>query len=275
MADLNPNTNEPRYNFLNFSIIVTLFSFLILAMLLGGSVVYFQYLRYKSEAKTSKIEILGIAEEKVKYDKLTMAFVISKSGTDSSELNKQIDELTIKALDMLAKNAIKKENIQTVKNSYPDYSDQYKTNSNSDLGKVKKTIFDVRFTVKIDDLQNNLNLPNTLAKELTAIGVNQFDPYNYEITNQRAICDELKTDAIVDAHEKGVTQIKAIGGNEIVSTQIQAGGDSCTNFIYPIPFLVQDDKMMANPSQGQITTTEVVAGEKNITQQVTVTFEYR
>lgn len=275
MADSNLNTNQPRHNFLNFSIIITLVSFLILAILLGGSIVYFQYLRYRDDAKTSKIEILGTAEKKVKYDKLTMGFVISKSGTDSNELNKQVDELTIKAQDILAKNSIKKENIQTTKSSYPDYSDLYSTNGNPDGNRIKNTIFDARFTVKIDNLQNNLSLPNTLVKELTAIGINQFDPYNYEIANQRAICDELKTIAIKDAREKGIKQIEAIGGEEIVSTQIQAGGDNCADFMYPIPLLAQNDNIMISSRQEQTTTPEIVTGEKNITQQVSVTFEYR
>lgn len=274
MTDSNPNTKQPKHNFLNFSIITTLVSFLILAILLGGSIVYFQYLRYRDDAKTSKIEILGTAEKKVKYDKLTMGFVISKSGADSNELNKQVDELTIKAQDILAKYSIKKENIQTAKSSYPDYSDQYTANGNSDLNNPKKTIFDARFTVKIDNLQNNLSLPNTLTKELIAIGVNQFNPYNYEIANQRAICDELKTIAIVDAREKGIKQIEAIGGEEIVSTQIQAGRDNCEGLMYPMPYAAID-KISANPYQLETSTPEIVTGEKDITQQVSVTFEYR
>jgi uncharacterized protein YggE len=273
MSELIPNTSQPRNSFLNLTVIVTLFSFLILAVLIGGSVVYFQYLRYRNDAKTSKIEIQGLAEKKIKYDKLTMGFVISKSGTDSVELNKSVDELTVKVQDLLAKNSIKKENIQSTKNSYPDYSDQY-NGGTVDPNKVKKTIFDVRFTIKIEDLQSNLSLPNKLTSELTTIGVAQFDPYNYEIANQRAICDELKTIAIKDAREKGEKQIKAIGGNEIVSTQIQAGGDNCSEFLYPMPYSTMD-KMGANPDQLQSSSPEVITGEKNITQQVSVTFEYR
>jgi uncharacterized protein YggE len=273
MTEINQNTNQPKQNFLNLSIIITLFSFLILAVLIGGSIVYFQYLRYRNDTKTSKIDILGIAEKKVKYDKLTLSFVVSKSGTDLNELNKQIDEATFKVQELLTKNSIKKENIQNFKNSFPDYNDQY-NGGTVDPNRVKKTVFDVRFTVKIDDLQSNLSLPNNLTKDLIAIGVNQFDPYNYEIANQRAVCDDLKTTAIQNAREKGIKQIKAIGGKEIVSTQIQAGGDDCGGLMYPIPYATMD-KMASNPEQTQVNVPEVSTGEKNITQQVSVTFEYR
>jgi uncharacterized protein YggE len=267
------DANQPKHNFLNLSIVVTLFSFFILSLLVGGSVVYFQYLRYKSDAKTSKIDIVGVAEKKIKYDKLTMGFVISKSGTDASELNKQVDELTIKAQDILSKNSIKKENIQSSKNSYPDYNDQFLIGT-AEQNKEKKTVFENRFTVKIEDLQNNLSLPNNLTKALTAIGINQFDPYSYAITNERAVCDELKTTAIKDAREKGNTQIKAIGGTEVVSTQILSGGDNCAAIMYPIAYGVAD-KFSLTTAPSQVTAPEVVTGEKNITQEVSVTFEYR
>jgi uncharacterized protein YggE len=266
------NSNQPKNNFLNLAIIITLFSFLALTVLIGGSVVYFQYLKYRSDARTSKIDILGISEQKIKYDKLTMGFVVSKTGTDSSELNKSVDELTVKAQDILTKNSIKKENIQTVKNSYPAYTDL--NIDGTPAIRPKNTVFEVRFTIKIDNLQSNLSLPNTLTNELTAIGVNQFDSYNYEIANQKALCDDLKTAAIQNAREKGVKQIKAIGGNEIVSTQIQAGNDDCAGGMYSMPYATFD-KISAIPDQAKSTSPEIVTGEKTMTQQVSVTFEYR
>jgi uncharacterized protein YggE len=265
----------PKKNtFLNVSIIITLFSFLALTALIGGSIVYFQYLRYQDGAKSSQINVTGSAEKKVKYDKITLSFTISKTGTDTTALNKTVDELTTKTQDILTKAGIKKNNIQTNKSSYPDYSNIYGVEPQKDGNTNKNTVFDVRFTVKIEDLQNNLDLPNTLTKQLTDLGINRFDPYQYEIADQKSICEELKTQAITDAREKGINQIKAIGGKKIVSTQIQAGGDSCDNIFYPIPYatLGKADAISAAPISS---TPEVITGEKTITQQVSVTFEYR
>ena len=282
MTNINQTDNstntpiyKPKISFLNLSIIVTLFSFIILAALIGGSIVYFQSLRYQDSVKTSSISVTGTAEKKVLYDKLTMAFTISKSGTDIAALNTQVDDLTNKAQDILTKNNIKKEDIQTNKSSYPDYGIfSSGLTIESEKNVPKKTVFDVRFSVKVKDLQNNLSLPNNIAKQLVDISVDRFEPYQYEVAGQKNICEDLKSEAIVNARENAFKQINAVGGKKIVSSQIQASGEGCdsSGFPYPIGFSAN---VKSETDSYQSQSPEVVTGEKNISQQVLVNFEYR
>jgi uncharacterized protein YggE len=271
----NNQNNSGRNPFLNLSIIITLFSFLAITALIGASVVYFQYLKYRNDEKTSKIEVQGSAEKKVKYDKLTMSFTISKAGIDTVETNRLVDELSVKTLAILQKNGITKENIQNSKNSYPDYTDIYNPAGTGDSIKEKKTIFETRYVIKIEDLQTNLEAPNKITQELVAIGVDRFDSYQYEVINQKQICEELKTEAITNARNQGVKQIKAIGGKEIVSSQIQTGADNCGGLMFPIPYASSIDKVTLGPAADANLSPDVVTGEKTISQQIIVTFDYR
>jgi uncharacterized protein YggE len=249
---------------------IIFFTFFVLISLLGATWIYFQFVALQDSRPTSSVSITGSAKEKVKYDTAKLAFYITKKGEDIAKLNTEVDETSTKIKDILKSKNIPTSDIQSAKSSYPDYSFNPTTGTQS----TQQTIVENRISVTIADIQTKLSLPNELTDELTKNGVTRFDPYQYEFKDSKQVCEKLKTKAIEDARTRGISQIKALGGNSIVKTQLQ-DGNNCDNQFggYPVPYFA--DKAVSATGGSVQQAPEVFTGEKELVQDVSVMFEYR
>jgi uncharacterized protein YggE len=249
---------------------IIFFAFFVLVSFIGTTWVYLQYIALQDSRPTSSISITGKAKEKVKYDTAKIAFYITKKGDDIAKLNTEVDENSTKIKVILTSKNISTSDIQEVKSSYPDYSFNPTTGAQSS----QQTIVENRISVTITEIQTKLSLPNELTNELTKNGVTRFDPYQYEFKDSKQVCERLKTKAIEDARTKGISQIKALGGNSIVKTQLQ-DGSNCDNQFggYPVPYFA--DKVGARTGSSDQQAPDVFTGEKELMQDILVTFEYR
>jgi uncharacterized protein YggE len=249
---------------------IIFFAFFVLLSLVGTTWIYFQYVALQDSRPTSSVSVSGSAKEKVKYDTAKLAFYVTKKGDDIAKLNTEVDESYSKVTDILKAKNISTGDIQSSKSSYPDYSFNPATGAQS----AQQTIVENRISVTIKDIQKNLTLPNELTDELTKNGVTRFDPYQYEFKDSKQVCERLKTKAIEDARTKGISQIKALGGSAIVKTQLQ-DGNNCDNQFggYPVPYFAE--KAVSATGDRVQQAPEVFTGEKELIQDVLVTFEYR
>jgi uncharacterized protein YggE len=249
---------------------IIFFAFFVLLALVGTTWIFFQYVSLQDSRPTSSVSVSGSAKEKVKYDTAKLTFYITKKGEDVAKLNTEVDESTTKIREILTSKNIPPSDIQDAKSSYPDYSFNPTTGNQTS----QQTVVENRISITIQDVQNNLKLPNVLTEELTKNGVTRFDPYQYEFKDSKVVCERLKTTAIIDARTKGTSQIKALGGSTIVKTQLQ-DGNNCDNQFggYPVPYFV--DKAVAVTGGNVSQAPEVFTGQRELMQDVLVTFEYR
>jgi uncharacterized protein YggE len=237
------------------------------ALIVSSVVVYYQYTRLQDGKPTSRVSITGQAETKVKYAKATLRFYLTKKGEDVQKLNTEVDDQAKKITDFILSNNIAQSSIQTTKSSYPNYD--YSTGGSTQKG----VVLEQQFTVKIENLQQNLNIPNTLTQGLIPLGVDRFDAYQYEVGNVNAVCEELKTKAIADARSKAISRIQALGGSTIVRTDVVDGGN-CEQNIAPIPYFA-DAKSAAVSSEIRTGGPDVFTGEKDLKQEIAVIYDYR
>jgi uncharacterized protein YggE len=256
MTDIS-EPKKPNYGLYSFLLI------LLLTLILSTIGVLY----YLDHRPTSEITVNGKSSRTVKYDKVTLNFYIQERGADLVELNSNLDNNTKKTTDYLLSVGISKDKIQTNKSSFEDYIPLPNANDNYKVSVVQNQV-----TVKIEDLQNKLDLPNKITSEVVKYDVKRFDTNNYEITNKDQICDEIKDKAISDAKQKAEKRVASLGNGKIISTKIQ-DYNGCEN-IFPTP--VYFDKSFASGvSAPQNNTPDVFAGEKEITQDLTLVASYR
>jgi uncharacterized protein YggE len=243
----------------------------VVVLLLGITLSTAAILYYLDSRPTSQITVQGKATKTIKYDKVTLNFYIQKRGTAVPELNTDADNDTTKTTDYLKTLGIKTENIQTSKNSYEDFIPTFAPTTSEQNYKV--SVVEVRVTVKIPDLQNNLDLPNKITAEVVNYGVKRFDSNSYEVSNETAICEELKDQAIKDARSKAEKRISSLSNGKIVKTNLQ-DFNSCDN-LFPRYYSLDNLKSSAPAAPIANPTPEVFTGQKEITQELTLVADYR
>ncbi len=246
------------------------FAFFIIAAMLSLVWIFSIYTGIQNALPSSTISVIGSSKQTVGYDSAKLTFYITKQGADISTLNKDVDDITTKAQDYLVSQSISKSDIQTAKSSYPDYN--YGPISSEPSN--QKTVVENRITITLNEISSKKDKPNLITQELIKLGVTRFDPYQYELKDAEAICETLKTNAIKDAKQKSEERVKAIGGKVIIKTEVNDTAPCNNQFGYPMPYFA-DAKISAAPSEMGSGVPEVLTGEKELKQEVTIVTTYR
>lgn len=295
-------TYPPHRGYTVNTFLFALFILIISIGLVGGTVYLFK--TYENSLPTSTITVTGTSEQKVMFDKATTTLYITQRGTDVNQLNGLVDKATIEVLNYLESQGVANDDIQSNKNSYPDYSmpeplvpqltaesNQTQASPKSDRAAVtistppsnpatsmpvrtqaRNMIVEASIKVVFDDISSDPSEPNQILNEVTRLGVTRYDNLMYEIQNKDTICEDLKNEAISDAIKKGRDTASALGGKKIIRYEVNQIQGCDNGYLWP---------MLARSSEAVVDSTSVPTvppiqpGQETVKGSVNLTLMFR
>lgn len=257
-------------------LIAALIAFAVVILFIIGSAVAFMLffmnsnsMRFDSTSIDTKSSLTaeGTASRKVKPDTAIANFMYQQKGVDITKMNQDADAKINTVTDYLKTNGIDSSKIVSNKNSYPNFT--YRPDGTYD---ESETIVDVSFEITFENIEADMAQPNKVLKGLVDLGITQFSGFRYSIADSEKVCQELETEAIQKAYDLAVGRIEALGGGDVVKTEIQPYSSGCgQGFGYPI---MSSEANMGTKSDS-MQVPELSAGEQELqaTASVKVIYE--
>ena len=230
------------------------------------------YLLWDFSRPVSVINVLGKASEKVKPDKIGLYFTTSARDASQEKANTENDEKTKKAIEILKGENIEENKIETRKNIYPDYNypPVYSSIASENV-KQPDRIYraETGFEVEIK-INEDTQIINRLSEKLTAVGIENFNQNQSDVSNKEEICKNLEYKAIENALAESEKKIKALGGGQIKKKEISTI-NNCGNG--------NNYMMMMRSGAGGATmdsaAPSVLTGENELIVEVNVAVSYK
>ncbi len=234
-------------------------------------ILFFGYKAYQNSQPRSTITVQGNASQELSYDSASITYFIQTKGLNSevANLNQENDQKTQTIVDYLTTQGIPTEDIKTNKNTYQDYSFPFNQNPNEE----QRIVVDSSIEVQFANVQSDIEKPNEITQELTNLGVTNFSNFNYSISNEEEICEDLKIQAIQDATEKVEKRIEALGGEKIIKKNVSEFNGCGQDF-----YRYDDFPLAASTeleSDAQIKPAPVLTGTQEISVSIDLIAEYR
>jgi uncharacterized protein YggE len=229
------------------------------------------FIFWQSNRPTNNLNIQSSIKEKITPDKVLLNFTMTQKGQNVSEMNQEIDQKTTEIINYLTSKGIDKSDIVSRKTSYRDYDYPILEQNSKDQTQMQNV--SVNFEVTLENLTDNFELPNQILEEVTKLGVNELGWSNYEISNQREICQEMETKALEQARDLAEKRIKALGGTKIVSIQVSSIY-GCENG-FARPFYGKDMAVSEGAMSSDMQRPEILTGTQELNIQADINVEYR
>jgi uncharacterized protein YggE len=249
---------------LSLVLIVSLIALIVLAIITV-------FIFWQSNRPTNNLNIQSSIKEKITPDKVVLNFTMTQKGENVSKMNQEIDQKTTEIINYLTSKGIDKSDIVSRKTSYPDYDYPILEQNSKDQTQMQNV--SVNFEVTLENLTDNFELPNQILEEVTKLGVNELGWSNYEISNQREICQEMETKALEQARDLAEKRIKALGGTKIVSIQVSSIY-GCENG-FARPFYGKDMTVSEGAMSSDMQRPEILTGTQELNIQADINVEYR
>ncbi len=261
-------TSVPRYYKIGFIASSVAASILFFALIFS----LFYNLSYLLSANpnNSTLTVEASSTREVIANEAKATVTVIRRNQSSDQVNQDLDEATNQLISILQENGISRDDIETNKNVFQDYS-SFEPRISPQQGSEKMGYMgNLNVTINFKNIENADTRPNEILQSLNQIPDLQFNGYDYSVENREQICNELESEALKKAMEKGQDQVKVLKGKRIVKTSvISVLGCNSQEMPYygrAIPGATEDSQS-SEPAP-------VLPSKNELTANVAVEFEY-
>lgn len=247
--DHKPKSTKISLNVLWFILaVLTFISFLTISIL-----AYYNY--YQNQLPTSKFTLVSSNKTELKPDTAMNTFYINLNGTETLDLNTKSDIIKDKFVTYLKEQGVTDKDIVIAKNIYPYYFNDLSTTNepepvsttsaggtalsnlesttNSDMPNIdigiprepsKQITVQTTIEVTFKNIQNKVDNLDVITAKSLEIGITRFSGYTYKIDNTETICKDLYNKTLEKLIKEADEQLKILGGDIIVATEIKDTG---------------------------------------------------
>jgi uncharacterized protein YggE len=272
MSDTNTNlqpNNTTSKSYKNFFIIASVVSGILFVALTISLFFNFVHL-LSANPNNSSLTVSETSSRQVDPNEAKAMLTVIRRASKSDQVNAELDTVTVEVIKILEENGISQDDIETNKNVYQDYYSYNPELPDRSEQTNPSYIGNLNLTIRFRNLERGDTKPNQVIQSLNQISDVQFNGFEYLVENERQICNELESEALQKALEKGKDQVKAVSGKRIIKTTV-VSVISCNNMVSP--YYREQTLGAINDSQVQ-STAPILATKNELSATATVELEY-